>query len=167
MTLESSTTGKVFLQGDKQFNAGISPTTELSNNHPFISFWKDFREKIVSTNNLTLLEAYTSVYAGNTSWKNGLSVAEYGKRIQQISDIINNHPPDIVIIDQKGWLHLRVPDQWRFISISKYWVDQWKLAMDFDSNRRLTLALETVLRATLVHEIAHWLFTLVRKEEKI
>lgn len=96
----------------------------------------------------------------------GLSHLELASRIEQVVNIIRDHPPDVLILDQPanaGYCGLHLPDRWPYICVSKFWVDQWTLAMAFDPKRRLALALESVLRGTLVHEVAHWLFSLVKK----
>lgn len=162
-----TTTGNVFQISWSRFIAGLVPTNELSRDHPFIAFWVDFRTKILTRKNCQpLLEAYVLVFLGNEKWMDGLSHLELASRIEQVVNIIRDHPPDVLILDQPanaGYCGLHLPDHWPYICVSKFWVDQWTLAMAFDPKRRLTLALESVLRGTLVHEVAHWLFSLVKK----
>jgi hypothetical protein len=164
----STTTGKIFQISHSDFIAGVTPTNELSTDHPFCAFWLDFRTKITTPRNCErLLDAYISVFLGNKNWADGLSLLELASHGDQIINIIRNNPPDLLILDQPvqaGYgLHLRQPGRWPYICVTKFWFDQWTLAMAFDPNRRLALALEAVLRATLAHEFSHWIFTLVSK----
>ena len=96
----------------------------------------------------------------------GLSHLELASHIEQVVNIIRDHPLDVLILDQpaNAGYDLHLLDRWPYICVSKFWVDQWTLAMAFDPKRwRLALALESVLRGTLVHEVAQWLFSLVKK----
>jgi hypothetical protein len=90
---------------------------------------------------------------------------ERASRCEQVVNIIRDHPPDVLILNQPAYVGYgsHLPNRWPYISVSKFWVDQWTLAMAFDPKRRLALALESVLRSILVHEVAHWLFSLVNK----
>lgn len=164
-TIAPTTTGKVFeLSNHQHLLLGALPTNELPIDDEFTAFWLDFRRKIIlPTQCEALLTSYVSVYSGDTSWADGLSHIDRAVRVQAIADMIRDTPPDVAIIDSPhpNGFHLRQPDHLPYIFISKYWVDQWKLAVAFDRNRRLALALEAVLRATIVHELAHWFFALV------
>ena len=162
------TSGKIFQLSKHAFLSGTQPrdTNELAADDDFTSFWLDFKSKIiVPTQCEALLEAYVAIYSGTKSWADGLSFVERATRVQGVVDIIRNHPPDIIILDQLEetvyGFHTRQPDQWPYVIISNYWVDQWRLAIAFNKNGRLALSLETVLRATLVHELAHWFSSLV------
>lgn len=168
MALISTTTGNVYQQTKRDFDSGIPPSDSelLSETDLFTIFWKELRQKIFTAGNndcRLLLDAYTSIYTGNTGWANGLTFVEHGACLQEVADIIQDHPPDVIIHDVGDvyGYHRREPDRWKYICISKQWINEWRQAMGFKPDRRLALGLEAVIRATLVHELAHWLFTLV------
>jgi len=162
----STTTGKIFQISHADFTSGVTPTDELPVNHPLSTLWPDFQTKICTPDNCPrLLHAYISIFLRNDQWSNGLSFMERAERYDQITKIICDHPPNLLILDQPAQagygLHLREPGKWPYICITKFWVQEWVIAMAFDPRRRLALALEALLRATLVHELSHWIFTLV------
>ena len=93
----------------------------------------------------------------------GLSHSNIAVHHERVINLFRDNPPDLFVLEQPiqaYGIHLR---RQPYICIGKYWVDQWTLAMKFDPNRRLALALDTVIRATLVHELALWISTLVSK----
>lgn len=164
----STTTGKIFQISRSDFIAGITPSNELSADHPFTAFWLDFRTKITTPRGCEpLIDAYVSIFLRNENWHDGLSLSELASHGDRIINLIRNNPPDLLILDQPAQdgygLHLQQQGHWPYICITKFWFDQWTLAMAFDPKRRLALALEAVLRATLAHEFSHWIFTLVSK----
>lgn len=155
----STTTGKIFQISRSDFMAGVTPTNELSTDHPFSVFWLDFLTKITTPRACQrLIDGFTSVYLRDENWADGLSLSVLGSLGEQTINIIRNNPPDILILDQPAQagycLHLRQPER---RPVTKFWFGEWTLAMAFDPKRRLALALEAVLRATLVHGMSHWI----------
>jgi len=80
--------------------------------------------------------------------------------IQQFKAIYLKNPPNVVIADMQSeelyGRHRRVSRLWQFIYISKCYVDNWAAAEDETSK----MGYEVLLKATLVHESAHWAQTL-------
>ena len=52
---------------------------------------------------------------------------------------------------------------WPYIAIDKAAVDQWANRMARCPNERQTLALEALLKTTIIHEGGHWHYALVSK----
>jgi hypothetical protein len=166
MPPNSTTTGKIFQMSRSDFVSGVAPTVELPADHPFCGLWQDFRTKITTPYNCDhLIYTFVSVFLKNERWKDGLSHVELAVHVERIVDLIRNHPPDLLILDQPAeagyGLHLGQQGTSQYICLTKHWFDEWTLAMAFGQDRRLALALEAVVKATLVHKLGHWIFALV------
>jgi hypothetical protein len=168
LDLTFNTTGRIFQIPYCDFIGGVTPTVELPADHPFHRFWLDSRTKIATPLNCDgLIDAYVAVSLKNDWWTEGLSHTELAVHRECIVRVLRDNPPDLLILDRppqdEYGMHVGQPATWQYIGITKHWVDKWTLAIASSPNRRLALAAEAVLRATLVHEIAHWILTLVSK----
>lgn len=94
------------------------------------------------------------IYTGNTDFAGNQA------KIQEFKAIYLKNPPNIVIADMQSTKlygrHRQMCHLWQFIYISKVYVDSWAAAEDETS----AMGYEALLKATLVHESAHWAQTL-------
>jgi hypothetical protein len=165
-SLISTTTGEIYESTLDAFLGGVAPTLKLPADHPFRTLWLDFRTKLTTPLMCDLLiDCYVAVFLQDDQWTKGLSHATIGVHRDHIIGLIRDNPPDLVVLDQpvnNGYgIHYRREGVWPYVCITKHWVDEWMLAMSYDPNKRIALSFETVLKATLAHEIPHWLLTLV------
>ena len=67
------------------------------------------------------LDVYVSVFLGNEIWMNGLSHVELANRCEEITNIIRDHPPDVLILDQPAYdeYGLHLPHLSPYICVSK------------------------------------------------
>jgi hypothetical protein len=81
---------------------------------------------------------------------------------QNIHKLLYKQPPDIVVVDQdasEGYaFHKQTLSMWRFICIIRHYVDKW---MATEDDQAFKLALKTILKSVINHEIGHWLNTLL------
>ena len=102
----------------------------------------------------TFWDAIMRVYTGQTAF------AQNQAKIQEFKAIYLKNPPNVVIADMQSeelyGRHRRMSNLWQFIYISKRFVDDWATAKDETS----AMGYEALLKATLVHESAHWAQTL-------
>jgi len=81
-----------------------------------------------------------------------------------MATLLCDPPPDIVVLDQPmdGYgAHIRRPGMWSFFCMAKHWVQRWLRVVEFEPGERLALAIETILRVTIIHELGHWMTSLV------
>jgi hypothetical protein len=168
MALTSITCGEIYEMKKCDLDLGKSPSEKLSPTHSFRSLWQDILSKITDPAESSI-DTFISLSLHNPKWKDNLSVTEIEKYRQEKRSVLVSHPPDIILVnhgspakDQYG-LHRRVSEFWSYICINRYWVDEWAAAVEskMELTRRLGLSLELLVRATVLHEMAHWTMTLV------
>jgi hypothetical protein len=161
--LTSTSNGELFECSAADIDSGNIPTTPLPSSHPFCVFWRALLTDLTTPGFYDpFIDAYVSIYKGNSKWRHVASVKEIVTKRRQIRSILRDSPPNIIIVDQdvnKGYgFHQRSSSMWPFICITKYFADRWVTAKDDEDK----LALESVLEATVDHELGNWFFTLVR-----
>jgi hypothetical protein len=162
-----TTYGEVFVESMHDILGGKPPSHLLPSKHPFRFLWQDTLSKITSNSaqSETLIDAYISVFVQDPNWKSSLSVVRIAERRKEMATLLCDNPPDIVVLDQPmdhGYgVHIQRPGMWSFICITEHWVQRWLRVVEFEPGERLALALETILRVTIAHELGHWMTSLV------
>jgi hypothetical protein len=158
MPLLPTSTGIVFSQTATEHEEERIPTNELPSHDPFVIFWHNFLATLLAGNSpaITLLwKTLMTIYKGSRSFVNSASDAA------QFRVLFFNNPPDVVVTDFQDrdvyGLHRRSKRLWSYIYISKYWIERWVAAAAGSAKQ----GYEALLKASLVHEIAHWAQTLV------
>ena len=161
--LNPTSHGEIFSIDAIGFYNDVVPTTQLNSSHAFCRFWQEFLAKLSATGNSCdpFWDAMMKIYTGQTGFAGNLS------EIGRFMTIFLRNPPNIVIADMQSLTkygrHKRIPHLWGFIFISKYFVDLWVAASAEDDIT--ALGYEALLKATIVHESAHWAQTLVSLSE--
>jgi len=161
-----TTYGEVFVESLDDILGGKQPSHLLPSKHPFRFLWQDTLSKLTSnsTQSEIIIDSYISVFVQDPHWKSTLSVLRIAERRKEMITLLQDHPPDVVVLEQPmdhGYgLHIRRPGMWSFICITEYWVQRWLRVVECEPGERLALALETILRATIGHELGHWMTTL-------
>ena len=147
--------GQLFTIDTEDFYNDVVPTTPLSPNHPFSKFWQDFLSKL-SNGCVPFWDAIMRIYTNRNQ-----------SETESFKATFLRNPPNIVIADMQSRTvygrHKRLSHLSSFIFISKYIVNKWALvAPDSDGIRY-----EALLKATIVHEAAHWAQSLVSANEQV
>lgn len=161
LTLNPTSTGLVFESSAADFSQGIVPTIPLAQDHPFCVLLNSHLKTIATSETYdALVNSYVAIVKGDHLWRTNISLDNILAEQQTIRKLLRDNPPDVVIVEQdrsEGFgFHLRIGAFWPFICVTKHYVDKWITAEGVPK-----LALEAVLKATMEHETAHWLFTLV------
>jgi hypothetical protein len=161
--LYSNTSGEVYESTIADINLSIAPTTLLPNDHPFRTFFREHLLAVTTPGGSydALIDAYVAVSTGSPVWRRRASSDHIVAERQNIRRLLRERPPDVVVVDQdasEGYaFHERTPSMWRYICITRHYVDKWMAAND----QATKLALEALLKSAFDHEIGHWLNTLV------
>ncbi len=151
--LKPMSTGKIYTIDHIGFVRSLIPTTPLEDSHPFCALWQSFLAGLANGCD-TFWDSMMRIYTGQTTFSGNQT------KIRQFKAIYLKNPPNIVIADMQSetlyGCHRRLPRLWQFIYISKCYVDNWAAAEDETS----AMSYEALLKATLVHESAHWAQTL-------
>jgi len=155
-----TSTGQIFVSDELSIKNDIAPTQQLDADHPFVPFVKLFWDKITTpgTGDL-LMDCYSMLHFGIDA------VSEASR--QYVRTQLRRSPPDIVLIlnnvNQPLYrFHQRTAKVWHYICIDKETVDRWADLMEWLPNDYQTLALEAMLKTTIIHETGHWHYTLAR-----
>jgi hypothetical protein len=163
LSLTSTSTGVVFLSTFSDIEARELPTAPLPSSHPFHAFWKEHIAALTQPGLYdTVIDALIALVQDDISWRRKSGTALIFTKRHQIRDLLNQHPPDVVVVsgvaDVYGF-HFREQDFWPFIHISEEYINLWMDTGDKSSER--ALALTALLGTTIDHELGHWVFTLV------
>jgi hypothetical protein len=164
-----TTCGEVFLESRDDILGGKPPSHLLPSKHPFRFLWQDTLSKLISNSaqSETMIDSYISIFVQDPNWKSSLSVVKIAEQRKEMTTLLRDHPPDIVVLDQPMdrdyGVHrdIRRPGMWSFICITEYWVQRWLRVVEFEPGERLALALETILRVTIAHGLGRWMTSLV------
>ena len=152
--LNPTSLGELFTIDAGDFYRDVVPTTPLDSNHPFGKFWQEFLAKL-SNGCDPFWDAMMRIYIGQVGFAGNRS------EMKRFKAIFLRRPPNIAIADMQSrklyGRHKPLPRLWGFIFISKFFVDEWVAAGDDIA----AISYEAILKATIVHEVAHWAQTLV------
>lgn len=123
VTLTPTTTGRVYKSTLRDFESGILPSLELSQDHPFQLLWQNHRIALTTTGNCdTLIDAFIAIRRGDPLWRRRSSSDDIVTHRQSMRSLLLNNPPDIVLIEQtftKGHgFHDREAGKWPFVCIT-------------------------------------------------
>lgn len=148
----------------QEVNAGIVPTTLLPHDHPFHHFLLSHLQTLTSTGKYdSVIDALIAVFIGEANWRSKSSPKRIITCRRDLRKLLIDKTPEFVIVEQdisNGYgFHKRTKLLKNFIFVTKEYVDMLGSAEN-DSYKQL--ALEALLKVTVNHELAHWLFTCVR-----
>ncbi len=148
----------------QELNAGIVPTTLLPHSHPFYHLLLSHLQTLTSTAKYdSVIDALIAVYIGDPKWRSKLSSKRIVTRRGAIRKLLIERTPKIAMVEQNisnGYgFHRRTNVLKNFIFVTKRYVD---MLCGAKNNSYEQLAMEALLKATVNHELAHWLFTQVR-----
>ena len=151
--LNPTSFGELFTIDAGDFYRDVVPTTPLNSSHGFCKFWQEFLAKL-SNGCDPFWDAMMRIYTGQAGFSGNRS------EMEQFKAIFLRSPPNVAIADMQSLMvygrHKRSPRLWGFIFISKFFVDEWVAAGDDIAK----FSYEAILKATIVHEAAHWAQTL-------
>jgi hypothetical protein len=151
--LNPTSSGRLFTIEAGDFYDNVVPTTSLDPTHAFCNFWEEFLAKLANGCD-PFWDVMMRIYTGQPGLAGNLS------ETQRFKAIFLRSPPNVAIADMQSQelygRHLRMPRLWGFIFISKFFVDGWVRAAG-----DAVMGYEALLKATIVHEVAHWAQTLV------
>jgi hypothetical protein len=154
-------TGKIFCSTyDTFLLKGRIPTTPLPHDHPFWNLWEDHRSSLLQPGNSdTVIDALIAIEQGSPTWKEHAK-SKISAKQKDMRQILSCHPPDIVLLLDMGdyGFHHRQKRLWPYICINEDYVNSWIFAKN---NTKEHLSLTALLRASLDHELGHWIQTLV------
>jgi hypothetical protein len=111
----------------------------------------------------SVIDALIAVYTGDAKWRSNSSPKGIVTRRGAIRKLLIERTPKIVVVEQNisnGYgFHRHTKLLENFIFVTKEYVDMLCGAKN-DSYEQL--AMEALLKATVNHELSHWLFTQVR-----
>ena len=152
--LNPTSSGELFTINAGDFYRNVVPTTPLDSGHAFCKFWREFLAKL-SNGCDPFWDAMMRIYTGQSGFAGNRS------EMERFKAIFLRSPPNVAIADMQSLTlygrHKRLPRLWGFIFISKFFVDEWVAAGDDIA----AIGYEAFLKATIVHEAAHWAHTLV------
>jgi len=155
----------------QEVNAGIIPTTLLPHNHPFHHFLLNHLQTLTSRGKYdSVIDALIAVYIGDAKWRSRSSPKGIVTRRAAIRKLLIERTPKFAMVERNisnsYGFHRRTKVHENFIFVTKEYVDML-CGAENDSYRQL--AMEALLKATVNHELAHWLFTQVRNlwEEEV
>ena len=161
LSLDSSSTGEVFVSTNDAIEKGIIPQTKLPPDHCFHKLWRDHLAALGRPGLYdTVIDALVALTKRNPSWRRRTNIDGIVAGRREIREILRQHPPDVVVVsgvDSYGYHH-RDARLWPYIQISERYVKLWEAA---DKSSEQGLALTVVIAAAIDHEIGHWIFTLV------
>jgi hypothetical protein len=103
-----------------------------------------------------------------SDWKTDLSHVDINRICDEVAGLLLSNPPDLVVPDQptsEGYsFHQRCTILWPYICITKHWVDVWAATIPLLHNQCLSFVFKAILKATIVHELVHWIQTLVHSQ---
>ena len=163
--LTSSTSGAILKSAYSAIVEETVPTTPLEPSHPFHKLWRDHLAELINPGLYnSVIDALVDLVREATTRKNPLAATSHTLQTESPRDAIRHllatHPPDIVVINGLPGaygLHVRREKMWPFICISNDYIALWSAEQD----TTVKLALLTVLKATIDHELGHWARTLV------
>lgn len=161
--LTSPSTGKIFCSSLATFEErGRLPTTPLPHYHAFWKLWRDHLSSLTesSKGSNTVIDALVALGKGDPEWKNTANHSEITARQEHMRKILSCNPPDVVLLtgmEEYGFRYRR-KEFWQFICINEDYVDLWVDAVDGSEE---ALGLTALLRASIDHELGHWVQTLV------
>jgi hypothetical protein len=141
----------------EELNSGIVPKTPLPHSHPFHGLLLNHLQSLTSTGKYdSVIDAFISVYSGEAQWRSKSSPKNIVARRGAVRKLLIKQTPNFVTIEQDisegNGFHNHTHGHGNFIYITKKYAD-----MGNDSY--LQLAPEALLKATVNHELSHWLFT--------
>ena len=157
-----TSTGKIFCSNYTSFieNARL-PTNPLPSTHPFWQLWLDHRLSLLKPGNSdAVIDALIAIEQGNPAWKTHTSSDAITAMRTTMRQTLSDHPPHVVLLTgMEGYgLHQRQAKLWQYICFNKDYVIAWKAAKP---NTADYLSLTALLRASIDHELGHWVQTLV------
>ena len=155
-------TGKIFCSTYTTFQEkGLLPTTPLPRDHPFWNLWKDHLVSLIYPGNSdTAIDALVALERGDPDWKDTASPDDILVRQRDMRAILSHNPPDVILLSGMNdyGFHRRQERFWPFICINEDYVDLW---MDAKDGTKRCFGLVALLRASIDHELGHWVQTLV------
>jgi hypothetical protein len=148
----------------QEFDAGIVPTTLLPHNHPFRHFLLSHLQTLTSTGKYdSVIDALIALSIRDAKWRSKSSPKRIVTRRRDLRKLLIDKTPEFAIVEQNisnGYgFHRCTKVHKNFIFVTKEYVDML-CGAENDSYKQL--ALEARLKATVNHELAHWLITQVR-----
>jgi hypothetical protein len=147
----------------QELDAGTVPTTLLPHSHPFYCLLLSHLQTLTSTGKYdSVIDAFIAVYIGDAKWCSKSSPNKIVTHRGAIRKLLIEQTPNFAIVEQeisKGYgFHRHTKLYENFIFVTKEYID---MLCGTKSNSYKQLALEALLKATVNHELAHWLFTQV------
>ncbi|KAM6497500.1 hypothetical protein JOM56_007973 [Amanita muscaria] len=145
----------------QELNAGIVPTTLLPHSHPFCHLLLSYLQTLTSMGKYdSVIDALIAVSIGDAKWRSKSSPKRIVTCRGAIRKLLIERTPKFAMVEQNfsnGYgFHRRTKVHENFIFVTKEYIDMLCGAKN-DSYKQL--AIEALLKATVNHELAHWLFT--------
>jgi len=162
--LSSVSKGSLFTSTLPALERSEVPTILLPDSHPFSKFWCNHLISLSQRGRpfQSVVDALLSIALGNPSWKENARASNIVSLQAEMTNLLAENPPNVVVVTGLGekayGLHFREFGLWPFVGISYEFIQLWMAA---EEGSDIKLGLTALLFASLNHEIAHWVQTLV------